>query len=124
MSTPVFWAYLAAAVLLILHEMDSAFWKEWQLFKLPGGVGFFLVLHIPLYVLLLLGLAWLAREKRAGLWVAAATGAAGIAAGIIHGVFLRRGHKEFSTFISRAILYATSAAGAILLGLAGRGLLK
>jgi hypothetical protein len=30
--------------LLITHEIDSAFWKEWNLFGLPGGVQEFLAL--------------------------------------------------------------------------------
>ncbi|MGD0589579.1 MAG: DUF6713 family protein [Bacteroidota bacterium] len=24
--------------LLIIHEIDSTFWKEWNLFRLPGGI--------------------------------------------------------------------------------------
>ena len=30
----LFWLYLVNAVLLITHEIDSAYWKEWELFKL------------------------------------------------------------------------------------------
>jgi hypothetical protein len=36
------------AILLINHEIDSAYWKEWELFKLPGGIGGFLILHFPM----------------------------------------------------------------------------
>jgi len=44
----LFWLYLVNAILLINHEIDSAFWKEWELFKLPGGIGGFLILHFPI----------------------------------------------------------------------------
>jgi len=44
----LFWLYLINAILLINHEIDSAFWKEWELFKLPGGIGGFLILHFPI----------------------------------------------------------------------------
>ena len=30
--------YLANTALLIAHEIDSAYWKEWELFHLPGGI--------------------------------------------------------------------------------------
>ena len=29
--------YLINATLLIVHEIDSAYWEEWKLFGLPGG---------------------------------------------------------------------------------------
>ncbi len=29
--------YLANATLLVVHELDSVFWREWELFRLPGG---------------------------------------------------------------------------------------
>jgi len=34
--TAMFWLYMVNAVLLILHEIDSAYWKEWELFKMRG----------------------------------------------------------------------------------------
>jgi hypothetical protein len=37
------WLYLVNAVLLINHEIDSAYWKEWELFKLPGSISGFLI---------------------------------------------------------------------------------
>jgi len=33
----LFWIYLTNSVLLINQEIDSAYWKEWKLFGLPGG---------------------------------------------------------------------------------------
>lgn len=61
----LFWLYLLNLTLLILHEMDSAYWKEWDLFRLPGGVGGFLLIHLPLWIAGLYGLV-LVREARAG----------------------------------------------------------
>lgn len=54
MSELLFWLYLTNSVLLIVHEMDSVYWKEWDLFGLGGGVSGFLVLHFPLLFLVLL----------------------------------------------------------------------
>jgi len=38
---------------LINHEIDSAYWKEWELFKLSGRITGFLLLHfVELFVVL------------------------------------------------------------------------
>jgi hypothetical protein len=41
----LFWFYFMNAILLIVHEIDSAYWKEWELFKLRGGITGFLIIH-------------------------------------------------------------------------------
>jgi hypothetical protein len=106
MSTLLFWLYLINLVWLILHEMDSAYWKEWVLFRLPGGVGGFLAIHFPLYVAALYGLVEVSRPTVTGLILALVLGAAGVAAFVIHTYFLWRGHPEFNTPASKLILWA------------------
>jgi len=61
MAEILFWVYLANAVVLINHEIDSAYWKEWELFRLPGGITGILILHFPLLLFVLYGLV-LVRE--------------------------------------------------------------
>jgi hypothetical protein len=123
-SGVILWLYLGNLVLLILHEMDSAYWKEWELFHIPGGIVSFLLLHIPLYAVGLFGLVLLARSDPAGSILALVVAAAGIAAFSIHSYFLGKGRPEFNTVASKGLLAATlicSAALAIvtLAGLAG-----
>ena len=48
MLQALFWIYAINALFLILHEIESAYWKEWELFKLGGGITGFVVLHIPI----------------------------------------------------------------------------
>ena len=36
--------YLINATLLICHEIDSAYWREWELFHIPGGSIVFVML--------------------------------------------------------------------------------
>jgi hypothetical protein len=98
------WVYIANATLLIVHEIDSAYWKEWELFKLPGGAGFFVILHIFLVFLILLGLVWLYQNNTAGLVLSFILSFAGIAAFTIHSWFIRKGHREFRTPVSQSIL--------------------
>ncbi len=56
MADVVFWLYSANATLLIVHEIESAYREEWKLFRLPGGISFFLIVHLPLVFLILYGL--------------------------------------------------------------------
>ena len=51
-----FWLYFVNAILLICHEIESAYWKEWELFKMKGGITLFVIIHIPLVALILYGL--------------------------------------------------------------------
>ena len=103
-SKMLFWLYLTNAILLINHEIDSAFWKEWELFKLPGGIGGFLILHFPILFLILYGLVLVYKQSFSGLIVSLILSAGGIFAFCIHTVFIRKGHHEFNTPISRIIL--------------------
>jgi hypothetical protein len=103
-STVLFWLYLINTILLIVHEIDSAFWKEWELFKLPGGIGGFLIMHFPLLFLILYGLVLVAEQSFAGLIVSLVLSAGGIFAFCIHTAFIRKGRHEFNTPISQFIL--------------------
>jgi hypothetical protein len=100
----LFWLYLINAILLINHEIDSAFWKEWELFKLPGGIAGFLILHFPILFLILYGLVLVYRQSFAGLIISLILCAGGIFAFCIHTVFIRKGRHEFNTPVSRIIL--------------------
>ena len=101
------WVYILNAALLIVHEIDSAYWQEWKLFKLPGGLTFFLCLHIPLAIVILYGLLLVYQGALAGLIISLILGLAGVFAFSIHTIFIRRGHAEFKIPVSRAILILT-----------------
>jgi len=101
------WAYVVNASLLICHEMDSAFWREWRLFRLPGGLGLFLALHLPLMGAVLFGLVLLVRGADGGLWFSLGLAGAGLCAFGLHGWFLARGRPEFRAPMSLVILAAT-----------------
>ena len=107
MADVLFWLYLANATLLIVHEIDSAYRQEWQLFRLPGGISFFLVLHLPLVFLMLYGLVQVHQESLAGQIFSLVLSLAGIFAFSIHTFFTYRGHPEFKTPVSVLILIAT-----------------
>ena len=103
----IFWLYLLNTILLIIHEIDSAYWQEWDLFHLPGGEAGFLLLHMPLLVPVLYGLALIKRGTLIGLILSVFVSATGLLAFSIHTFFIHRGHPEFNTSVSLGILWAT-----------------
>jgi uncharacterized protein DUF6713 len=100
----LFWIYLCNAVVLIMHEIDSAYWKEWELFRLPGGIAGFLLLHAPLLLVLLYGLVMVREQSFPGLLFSLALGLGGVFAFSIHLFFIARGRHEFRTPVSLSIL--------------------
>ncbi len=107
MTEILFWLYLSNSVLLINHEIDSAYWKEWELFKLPGGITGFLLVHFPLLLFILYGLVLVARSSLSGLIFSLILCLSGIFAFSIHTYFLKKGRNEFDKPISKFILMAT-----------------
>ena len=103
----LFWLYLANAVLLITHEIDSAYWKEWELFKLPGGSTGFILLHLPLVFLILWGLVLVFQHSFVGLIFSLILSLGGIFAFTIHTVFIKKGRNEFNVPVSLFLLTAT-----------------
>jgi hypothetical protein len=112
----VFWTYLVNAALLINHEIDSAYWREWNLFRSRASatdeedrrdLTLFLLFHLPVVAVFLWGLIEVRGLTLAGLILSLVLSGSGIAAFVIHVVFIRKGHREFVIPISLAILGAT-----------------
>ena len=101
--------YVANAALLLVHEIDSAYWREWDLLGLPGGEEGFLVVHLPLAALVVWGYGRLVEGARAGALVALLLAGAGLAAAAIHAALLAAGHPEFRAPVSIGILAVTLA---------------
>jgi hypothetical protein len=61
------WLYLLNATVLITHQIDSAYWHEWELFRMQGGIQLNLLLNIPLIMLVLFGQQCLTQGRTAGI---------------------------------------------------------
>jgi hypothetical protein len=103
----LFWIYFINLIVLIIHEIESAYWQEWNLFKLPGGLTGFLILHLPLLIIVLLGLIEMHKETTWGLICSLILSVSGIFAYFIHNHFIKNGRKEFTLLISKIILSST-----------------
>ena len=87
--------------------MYAAYWHEWNLFGIPGGIQLFLVLNLILVLLVLYGLQALAQHRGAGIVISWALVAGGLFAGCIHSYFILAGDEAFRLPVSIFLLAAT-----------------
>lgn len=107
--------YIAAATFGICHEMDAVFWKEWELFRLPGSVTWFVALHLFVVALLLAGFAAVLLTRPGGWWASICLGSATYAGGVVHLFILLAGDRRFSTVFSTGLIVAMTVSGAALI---------
>jgi hypothetical protein len=102
------------ATLLLLHEIESAYEKEWEILKLQGGITGFLILHIPIILLLFYGLLEIEKQSHIGLFLGIITGFSGIIPFLVHKIFVRR-KDHFNLLISNLIIYLNIISGIALI---------
>ncbi len=108
--------YIFNATLLILHEIESAYEKEWELLKLPGKITGFLLLHIPIILLLFWGLIELEKQTTFGLILGIILGIGGVIPAIVHKIVFKKA-DQFNLPISNVIIFLNILSGVSLLAL-------
>ena len=93
--------------LFITHEIDSAYWTEWKLFGMSGGIQGFLIVNFLIVLGGLIGFRNLIIDRKSGYYFALVLAVTGVFAFCIHMYFIMGGHQEFTLFVSIAILIAT-----------------
>jgi len=104
------WLYIINLTLLLLHEIESAYWKEWEILKLPGGITGFIIIHFPLIILLLYGLIKLHDRTMTGYYFSLITGISGVVPFLVHNVWFKVNGK-FQMLISQWIIYLNLLTG-------------
>ncbi len=107
--------------LLITHEIDSAFWHEWELFRMPGGIRLFLVLNFVLVLAFVLGLRPVLLEQRRTAAFSLALGGAGVLTFLLHAAFLAAGYEQFRSAVSLLLLCAILIVSSVQIAVAIRG---
>ncbi len=107
--------YLATLLALILHQIDAAFWQEWDMFRVPGGIQGFLVFNLVAVGALLHGYRQVVLAKPSARAYAHLCGAIGAGTAVIHLAFATAGREEFHLPLSIVALAACLIAGAGLL---------
>jgi hypothetical protein len=101
------WLYLLNATILLTHQIDAAYWHEWELFRMPGGLQLFLILNLPIMFLFLYGQQAVALQRKSGIAISWLVVACGFFAIGIHSFFLSQGDEAFRLPVSLGILVAT-----------------
>lgn len=93
--------------LIIGHQIDAAYWREWEMFLLPGGIQLFNVINVVLFLILLVSLQWVFSghpRGRLGAWVVTLGG------GLIfpiHAAFALAGYQQFALPVSVVLIVAS-----------------
>lgn len=111
---------LLTLALVIGHQIDAAYWHEWDMFALPGGIQLFDLINVILFVPLLAAFSAAMRRSADGYRCAQLIGAVGLIIGPIHAGFALAGFEQFQLPVSIALIIAPSICGAFLLGVASR----
>lgn len=106
--------YIVNATLLLLHEIESAYEKEWEILKLPVKITGFLLLHVPIIFLLFYGLIEIEKSTPVGLIFGIILGIGGIIPFIVHKILCKT-PDQFNLPISNIILYLNVLLGISLL---------
>lgn len=124
--TLLFWVYFLNATILIIHEIDSAYWQEWKLIDPndKNGINGFLILHFPMIILILLGLIQVYDNKFSGLILSLVLSAGGLFAFFFHFYHLRKGKQEFNTIVSKTLIISTFIISIFQVGLTIMQILK
>ena len=104
MVSLLFCVYLVNATLIINHEIESAYWKEWELFKLPGQLTGFLLIHFPVLAVIIWGSTLVYLKSSAGYIISIILSFGGLFAFFAHTYFIMKGKPEFKLPISFTIL--------------------
>jgi hypothetical protein len=111
--------FIFNAALLLIHEIESAYEKEWQILNLPFGINGFLIIHIPIILVLFYGALEIDKQSYAGLVLGIITGAGGIIPFLVHKILVRR-KDHFNSLISNVIIYLNIILGILIIILSSR----
>lgn len=103
------WLFLANATVLITHQIDAAFWHEWELFRLPGGNQVNLLLNLPIIGLVLYAHQRVVANVQTGMFFYKLLAVLGFLTCAIHAGFMFAGNESFVQPMSLALLAATLA---------------
>ena len=113
--------YIINTTLLLLHEIESAYEKEWELLRLPGKITGFLLLHIPIILLMLYGLIEIEKRTTLGFILGVILGIGGVIPFVVHKILFKR-PDQFNLPISNAVIALNVLSGLSLLILSARHL--
>lgn len=111
MARSYFWTMLS----LILHQVDAAYWREWEMFHVPGGIQGFLIFNLAAIALVLAGYRHVLLATPRAPFYAGVCAALGVGTCLVHAGFALAGLEQFHLPLSVAIIALCLVCGAWLL---------
>ena len=98
---------------LIGHQIDAAYWHEWEMFKLPGGIQFYNVFNLILFAILIECLIPIIQRQKIGRYCSIAIASCSGIVLPIHSLFALAGFEQFDLPVSILLILATFAISVI-----------
>ena len=106
--------YILNVTILILHEIESGYEKEWEILKLPGKLTGFILLHIPVLFIFFYGLYFIIQYPETRTVISILTGCSGLIPFLVHKVIVKR-NEHFNKTISNILIIVNMVTGVILI---------
>ncbi len=94
----------ANIALLITHQIDAAYWHEWEMFHLPGGIQLYNVINLALFAAILGGVEPILNRRTAGYRNSLILAALGACVLPIHAGFAIAGFSQFHLPVSIGVI--------------------
>ena len=104
-------AFIVTLTLLVSHQIDAAYWKEWEMFQLPGGIQFFDIFNLILIPVLLVGLRAVILRQHNGYIYSFFAAFLGVLTFLIHFGFYIFSFQQFNLPVSTAIIIGCGVSG-------------
>ncbi|MEN8821776.1 MAG: DUF6713 family protein [Abyssibacter sp.] len=101
------WVSLSNFTVLCTHQIDAAYWHEWEMFHLPGGNQINLILNLPLIGAGLLAMRRIVLSPDSATWGQAYLITLGLLVVILHTGFFVAGYAQFTQPMSYLLIAAT-----------------
>lgn len=95
--------YAVNLALLLTHQVDAAYQREWEMMGVPGGIEFFLMFNLAVSLPLILGYRSIVKNTRRARAAELCLAGVGLLTLVIHVVFFALGHNEFKEIESQLI---------------------
>jgi hypothetical protein len=106
--------YILNTTLLILHEIESGYEKEWEILKLPGKITGFLLLHIPIIFIFFYGFYYIVIYTQTRGILSILIGITGFIPFLVHKIVVNK-KEYFNKTISKIIIYGNILSGIALI---------
>jgi hypothetical protein len=106
--------YILNVTLLILHEIESGYEKEWEILKLPLKITGFLLLHIPILFIVFYGLYSIIIYPQTRSIVSIIIGVVGFIPFLVHKILINK-KEYFNKPISNIIIFGNLLSGIVLI---------